>query len=37
MGTLTKAKYCAHGYAAYFILSTMDSIYKPNMTVDECK
>lgn len=35
MGTLHKVPFGAHGYAAYFTLSIMDSEYKENMTEEE--
>jgi len=27
--------YCAHGYGGYFTLSTLDAMYKPDMTQEE--
>ncbi|KAL4506738.1 hypothetical protein ABPG72_001159 [Tetrahymena utriculariae] len=35
MGTLVKSVKAAHGYAAHFVLSTLDHDYKPNLTLDE--
>jgi len=34
MGTLSKQLYCAHGYASYFILSTLDALYEKDLTVE---
>lgn len=35
LGTLTKLKFAAEGYAQYFVLSTLDRYWKKNMTVDD--
>lgn len=34
LGTLTKLKFAAEGYAQYFVLSTLDRYWKKNLTVD---
>ena len=35
LGALAKMPFAAHGYAAYFLFSTMDSAWKPGMTEAE--
>jgi len=35
MGGMHKMNFGAHGYGGYFALSLLDSIYKPNMTLEE--
>lgn len=35
MGSSQKMEYAAHGYAGYFIFSTLDAHWKPNMTLEE--
>ncbi|EGR33212.1 proteasome subunit beta, putative [Ichthyophthirius multifiliis] len=35
MGTLQKSVKAAHGYAAHFVLSTLDNFYKPELTLQE--
>lgn len=35
LGAMAKMPYAAHGYAAYFLFSTMDSAWKPGMTEAE--
>lgn len=35
LGTLTKLKFAAEGYAQYFVLSTLDRYWKKNLTVNE--
>lgn len=35
MGTLVKSVKAAHGYAAHFVLSTLDQGYKPDLTKEE--
>ena len=34
-GTLGTVPYAAHGYGAYFALSTMDRYHSPDMTLDQ--
>lgn len=36
MGASNKMNYGAHGYASYFLFSTLDRHWKPNMNQDEC-
>lgn len=35
LGTLTKLKFAAEGYAQYFVLSTLDRYWKKNLSVEE--
>ena len=35
LGAMAKMPFAAHGYAAYFLFSTMDSAWKPGMTEAE--
>jgi 20S proteasome subunit beta 4 len=35
MGTASATPYSAHGYAGYFLLSTMDRHWKPGMSLDD--
>ncbi|BAM79795.1 20S core proteasome subunit beta 4 [Cyanidioschyzon merolae strain 10D] len=35
LGSLHMMKYTAQGYAAYFVLSTLDRLYRPNMNLEE--
>jgi 20S proteasome subunit beta 4 len=35
MGSLSKQDFAAHGYAGYFLLSTMDAHWRPKLTLDE--
>lgn len=35
LGTLSAVPYAAHGYGAYFSLSTMDRYHRPDMNLDE--
>eukprot|EP00173_Palmaria_palmata_P000962 Plantae.Rhodophyta-Palmaria_palmata.ctg14944.p1 GENE.Plantae.Rhodophyta-Palmaria_palmata.ctg14944~~Plantae.Rhodophyta-Palmaria_palmata.ctg14944.p1 ORF type:complete len:220 (+),score=55.38 Plantae.Rhodophyta-Palmaria_palmata.ctg14944:164-823(+) len=35
LGTLTKLKFAAEGYAQYFVLSTLDRFWKKNMSEDD--
>ncbi len=35
MGAMTKTDFAAHGYAGYFLLSTMDAHWRPKLSVDE--
>ena len=35
LGAMAKMPYAAHGYAAYFLFSTLDSAWKPGMTEAE--
>lgn len=37
LGSSSKTNYGAHGYAGYFILSTMDRYWKPDMGLEEVK
>ena len=37
LGASTKANYSAHGYAGYFLLSTMDRHWKPGMSLEQAK
>lgn len=35
LGTMTRLKFAAEGYAQYFVLSTLDRYWKKNLTVEE--
>lgn len=35
LGSIVEQDYCAHGYAQYYVLSTLDRFWKPNMTIEE--
>lgn len=35
LGTLSAVPYAAHGYGAYFSLSTMDRYHRPDMTLEQ--
>ena len=35
LGAMAKMDFAAHGYCGYFLYSTMDSHWKPNMTEEE--
>ena len=35
LAALAKVNFSAQGYSAYFVLSVMDRVWKPNMSVEE--
>lgn len=35
LASISELPYCAHGYGGYFVLSTMDSHYKPDMPLED--
>ncbi|MBW0461499.1 hypothetical protein O181_001214 [Austropuccinia psidii MF-1] len=35
LGTMAQVPYAAHGYAAYFCLSTMDRFHRPDMNLEQ--
>lgn len=35
LGSSTKTNFSAHGYAGYFLLSTMDRYWKPDMSLED--
>lgn len=35
LASISELPYCAHGYGGYFVLSTMDSRYRPDMPLEE--
>lgn len=37
LGSSVKMNFAAHGYAAYFVTSTMDRLWKPDLTLEEAK
>jgi len=35
LASISELNYCAHGYGGYFVLSTMDSRYRPDLPLDQ--